>query len=113
MNCRRRGAFGAAALILAAGSASADPYFEGYEAPCRLTVTRVLADLGVPPQDIRFLEMQPITQNRATRPLVVGVQGWVGLHSCQGSLVIDMSRTCRVRDVYGKDGCEFDGAGRY
>ncbi len=105
---RGRGAFCAAALILAAADASADPYFEGYEGACRLTVTRVLADLGVPPQDIRFFELQPLTQNRRTRPLVVGMQGWIGLHSCQGSLVIDMSRTCRVRRVYGKDGCEFE-----
>ena len=110
---RGRGAIGAAALILAAGGASADPYFEGYGGQCRLTVTRVMADLGVPPQDIRFFELQPITQNRQTRPLVVGMRGWIGLHSCQGSLVVDMSRTCRVRNVYGKDGCEFEGAGRY
>ena len=103
---RGRGALCAAALILAAAGASADPYFDGNQGACRLTVTRVLADLGVPPQDIRYLELQPITQNRRTRPLVVGVRGWIGLHSCQGSLIIDMSRTCRVRNVYGKDGCD-------
>ena len=67
---------------------------------------QALADFGVGARDIRFIEIRPIEQRRRTRPLVVGVQGWIGLKACPGSLVVEMSRTCNVRNVFGKDGCE-------
>ena len=93
-------------LACASGRLSAGPYLDDFEGACRPTVDRALADLGIGAQDIRFLEIRPIVQQRRQRPLVVGVQGWIGLRACPGSLVVDMSRTCQIRNVYGKDGCE-------
>ena len=73
---------------------------------CRPVVKGVLVKLGIPESDVRYMDLQPRVRQSRQRSRVIGLDAWVGLKSCGGSIVIDMSTTCRVRQVYGKDGCE-------
>jgi hypothetical protein len=45
------------------------------------------------------------SRNKSNRILA-----WVGLHSCKGYVIIDMSKHCIVREVYGRGECNLGGA---
>lgn len=46
-------------------------------------------------------------------PQVLGVRAWVRLRSCSGHLVIDMTRSCFVRQSYTRGDCRVDGTTPY
>ena len=37
---------------------------------------------------------------------IIGVDAWIRLETCDGSVVINMDRFCRVRQIYSRDGCQ-------
>lgn len=46
-------------------------------------------------------------------PEVLGVRAWVRLKSCSGHLVIDMTRSCFVRQSYTRGDCRVAGTTPY
>ncbi|NIA69650.1 hypothetical protein HBA54_13695 [Pelagibius litoralis] len=46
-------------------------------------------------------------------PAVLGMRAWVRLNSCSGFLVIDMTRSCFVRQSYTRGDCSVEGVTRY
>ncbi len=77
---------------------------------CEATVAERLDRLNVESSDIRGISYVPEYGGGRDGGRVVGILAWVSLQSCQGSLVIDMSRRCRVRQVYGRGACDLGGA---
>ncbi len=77
---------------------------------CAATVAERLDRLNVESSDIRgiFYDVQRHVGRNNDR--VVGILAWVSLKSCRGDLVIDMSRLCTVRQVYGRGACDLGGA---
>jgi hypothetical protein len=59
---------------------------------------------------VRFVEKR----NPAEKgPEVLGVRAWVRLKSCDGYLVIDMTRSCFVRQSYTRGDCKVEGVTAY
>ena len=83
---------------------------EAAQTYCEATVSERLGRLNVDPSDIReiYYEAQRHIGRNVDR--VVGILAWVSLRSCRGNLVIDMSRHCTVRQVYGRGECDLGGA---
>ncbi len=77
---------------------------------CEATVAERLDRLNVEPSDIRGISYVPIRSGGRDHRRVVGILAWVSLQSCRGSVVIDMSRHCRIRQVYGRGACDLGGA---
>ncbi len=77
---------------------------------CEATVAERLNRLNVEPSDIRGISYVPKRRQSRDGGRVVGIVAWVSLRSCRGSLVIDMSRHCRIRQVYGRGECDLGGA---
>ncbi len=77
---------------------------------CEATVAERLDRLNVEPSDIRGISYVQERRGGRDGGRVVGFSAWVSLKSCRGSLVIDMSRHCRVRQVYGRGECDLGGA---
>ena len=77
---------------------------------CEATVAERLDSLNVEPSDIRGISYVPDRSRNSDDGRVVGIVAWVSLRSCRGSLVIDMSRHCRIRQVYGRGACDLGGA---
>ena len=77
---------------------------------CKAAVSERLDRLNVDPSDIRGIYYD-IQRNRGrSSDRVVNILAWVSLQSCKGSLVVDLSPRCRVRQVYGRGGCDLGGA---
>ena len=63
-----------------------------------------------PVTDLRYeLKLNP----RDDGPMVIGVRAWARLASCNGFLVIDMTRSCFVRQSYTRGNCAIEGVTRY
>ncbi len=77
---------------------------------CEATVSERLGRLNVDPSDIREIYYEAQRHIGRNVDLVVGILAWVSLRSCRGNLVIDMSRHCTVRQVYGRGECDLGGA---
>ena len=76
------------------------------------------ARVAVIPDGIEVPEVLPDAATRsATRArwnfkdddFVIGVNAWVYLKSCPGSVVVDMDTTCRVRQGYSRGDCRIKG----
>ncbi len=93
----------ALALTMGAPAEAAQKY-------CEATVAERLDRLNVEPSDIRGISYVQERGGGQDGGRVVGFLAWVSLKSCRGSLVIDMSRHCRVRQVYGRGECDLGGA---
>ncbi len=93
------------ALVLLGGTPA-----EAAQTYCEATVSEHLDRLNVDPADVRgiFYDVQRHTSRNNDR--VVGILAWVSLQSCKGYLVINMSRHCTVRQVYGRGACSLGGA---
>lgn len=98
--------FAAAAPALVPGPAAA--------LDCRRQAEEELARLGLGSAEtgsVRFVEMY---NPRESGPDVLGVRAWVRLRACDsGYLVIDMTRTCFVRQSYTRGGCRLDDVTAY
>ena len=93
-----------ALVLLSAMSAEAAQTY------CEATVSERLGRLNVDPSDIRKIFYIPIYRYMVEDEELIGYEAWVSLHSCRGNLVIDMSRQCTVRQVYGRGACDLGGA---
>ncbi len=93
-----------AAVLLSAMPAEATQHY------CEAVVAQRLDRLDVDAADIRKINYIPIYRYTREDEHLIGFEAWVGLHSCRGSLVVDMNRHCRVRQVYGRGECDLGGA---
>jgi hypothetical protein len=73
---------------------------------CKSTVAEKLADLNVGSSDVSNISYDPQREAGGDNDRIVRVLAWVSLRSCRGHLVIDMSRHCAVRQVYGRGECK-------
>ena len=80
---------------------------------CDTVVTERLDRLNIDSADVRSIYYARRIQTRGDDDRVVGIDAWVSFHSCKGSLVIDMDRHCRVRQVYTRHECEVPGIPNY
>ncbi len=76
---------------------------------CEAEVRERLDLLKLDPSDIREITYDAQYSGRDNRRLV-RLLAWVGLHSCKGYVIIDLSRQCTVRQVYGRGECDLGGA---
>ena len=104
---RGLGAFAIVMTALAMPAAAANT-----SGPCARSVDRVLSELSIPPQDIK--SVSTVAQREGTeRGRFTGYRAWVGLASCDGSLVIDLSSSCRVTQTYTRGQCSIPGIPGY
>jgi hypothetical protein len=93
------------ALLAAQGALALD---------CSVDAERELRRLGLADHDvdeIRYVEKLNPTERG---PDVLGVRAWVRPLACDsGYLVIDMTRSCFVRQSYTRGGCRLDGVTAY
>ena len=87
--------------------------FSYAESPCETVVTERLNQLDIDMADVRSIFYTKRIQRRNDDSRVVGIDAWVNFHSCKGSLIIDMTRGCRVRQVYTRYKCEVPGIPNY
>jgi hypothetical protein len=76
---------------------------------CEAEVGERLDLLKVAPSDIREITYDAQYSGRDNRRLV-RLLAWVGLHSCKGYVIVDLSKHCTVREVYGRGECNLGGA---
>ncbi len=76
---------------------------------CEAQVSERLDLLKVDPSDIRGITYDAQTTGEKNRR-IYRILAWVGLHSCKGSVIVDLSKRCTVREVYGRGECNLGGA---
>ncbi|HEY9550421.1 MAG TPA: hypothetical protein VIR45_13055 [Kiloniellaceae bacterium] len=81
---------------------------------CHAAAERELQELGLDAGEIaetRYFEKLNPTERG---PDVLGVRAWIRLQACDGGyLVIDMTRSCFVRQSYTRGECRLDGVTAY
>jgi hypothetical protein len=75
---------------------------------CEAEVKEHLDLLKLDPSDIREITYDAQYSGRDNRRLV-RLLAWVGLHSCKGYVIVDLTRHCTVREVYGRGECNLGG----
>ena len=92
--------------VLLAGCATYKAYND-----CDAAVDRRLDRLEISRGDVKKItfmtQIQTTGKNGDTKER--GVDAYVRLHSCRGSLVIDMDEMCNVRQVYTRGKCDIPG----
>jgi len=76
---------------------------------CEPRVSERLDRLDVAPSDIRSIFYDVQRQSGRNHDRVVRILAWVSLHSCKGYVIVDLSRYCTVREVYGRGECTLGG----
>lgn len=89
------------------------PGGEALALDCSASTDKELSRLALTGEEIanlRLVEKRNPTENG---PEVLGVRAWIRLKSCSGYLVIDMTRSCFVRQSYTRGDCRLDGVTAY
>ncbi len=77
---------------------------------CQGVVDENLRKLAIEANDVRRLQFSRTYEEDAEgNRHSFGTDVWVRLQSCQGALVIDLTRACRVRQVYTRGACRLPG----
>jgi hypothetical protein len=81
---------------------------------CSRKAQEELARLGLGEADITDIRYVQQYNPNETGPDVLGVRAWVRLKACaSGYLVIDMTRSCFVRQSYTRGECRLEGVTAY
>jgi hypothetical protein len=81
---------------------------------CSRKAQAELARLGLGEADIASIRYVQKYNPNENGPDVLGVRAWVRLKACaSGYLVIDMTRTCFVRQSYTRGECRLEGVTAY
>jgi hypothetical protein len=75
---------------------------------CEAEVRERLDHLKVSPADISGINYEK--QRTGSRNKSNRILAWVSLHSCKGYVIVDLSKHCTVREVYGRGECNLGGA---
>ena len=89
-------------FLLLVMSAEAAPTY------CEAEVRERLDRLNVGASDISGINYE--LQRTGSRNKSNRILAWVSLHSCKGYVIIDLSKHCIVREVYGRGECNLGGA---
>ena len=90
-------------LKLSIGQAHARP-------KCESSIADYLARLSIAEDDIAKVSVFSV---KPTTGKLLGYRAWVALKSCRGSLVVNLTPLCRVRDTYTRGECQFDNVARH
>ncbi len=77
---------------------------------CEPQVSERLDLLKVEPSDIHDIFYDAKRHSGRNDDQVNRILAWVSLHSCKGYVIIDLSKHCTVREVYGRGECNLGGA---
>jgi hypothetical protein len=75
---------------------------------CGAEVRAQLDRLNVSPSEISGINYEK--QRAGSRNKSNRILAWVSLHSCKGYVIVDLSKHCTVREVYGRGECNLGGA---
>lgn len=96
------------ALILAPAKASAQ-----MSQACAPQAEKALQDLPFSDDAVSTIRLEKMLNPAERGPEFLGVRAWVRLKSCSGFLIIDMTRSCFVRQSYTRGDCTIEGVTRY
>jgi hypothetical protein len=75
--------------------------------PCEAVVKERLARMNIDPGDVRSISIAArVRAQRRSGSSVSGFDAWVSLKSCRGSIVMSLSRECRIKRIYSKGDCK-------
>lgn len=80
---------------------------------CSADAQREMRRLSLAEADIAEVDYVQKINPAGKGPEVLGVRAWVRLKSCSGHLVIDMTRSCFVRQSYTRGDCRVAGTTAY
>jgi len=86
--------------------AAADPHRCGKQAVARM------AQLDVPESEIKKIVFSEVREDDRSNRLL-GYDAWVELKQCRGSVVINMSRDCEIKQTYTRGACKITGLKSY
>ena len=82
--------------VLSAEAAGAQKY-------CEAQVSERLDRLNIDASEISGIDYE--LQRTGSRNKSNRILAWVSLHSCKGYMIVDLSKHCIVREVYGRSEC--------
>ena len=100
-------------LFLAVFSAILWPALPARALDCRQNAADELRRLSLGGDAIASIRYEEKRNPAERGPEVLGVRAWVRLKACNGYLVIDLTRSCFVRQSYTRGACQIDGATAY
>lgn len=80
---------------------------------CAAEAGAVLQSLSLDNDAVASIRYERKLNPTENGPAVLGVRAWVRLNSCSGFLIIDMTRSCFVRQSYTRGDCVVEGITRY
>ncbi len=98
-----------AAAVLIRDWLSGDPASAQSRQRCLTVVQREIDRIGLPRSRIDRIQISRQRREIRDNQRTVGFDGWVRLNDCPGSLVVDMDKNCRVRQVYSRGMCDVPG----
>lgn len=76
---------------------------------CVPVVQDRLDALALTAADVTRISMVTRYENIFDSEVLVGFNAWVGLEACRGYVIVDVTTSCRVRQVYTRGDCRLDG----
>ena len=76
---------------------------------CESAVASRIAELGIDPADVAGVRTFPELTGGRTSTVARGVKAWVSLKTCEGSVVIVTTKSCRVKQTYTRGACTVPG----
>ncbi len=73
---------------------------------CLPTVEKEIRRIRLPQSRIDLIQLSKVERDSREQRRVDGFNAWIRLIDCPGSVIIDMDRNCRVRQVYVNGMCE-------
>ena len=105
--------FAAPLAVFLLSAVSAQPVAAQSATRCAKAAEAELQSLPLGPDAVTSIQYERKLNPRDQGPPVVGYRAWVRLKSCTGYLVIDMTRSCFVRQSYTRGNCAVEGVTRY
>ncbi len=98
------------ALLAATGLVACQPEQQavryGEIDPCLAEAHSQIPALGISSDRLKSVNTVAVTGGgRDIGPFIVGVEAWLTLDDCRGSVVIVMDNYCRLKDAYTRGNC--------
>ncbi|NIA69652.1 hypothetical protein HBA54_13705 [Pelagibius litoralis] len=79
---------------------------------CEAQINEALANMSIPQSDVKSIKVA--RQGKGAKSATnYSWDAWVRLNSCNGYVMVHMTRTCHVQQVYTTGDCKVDGMPRY
>ena len=103
----------APALLLMLATTPGSPALAQVDPQCADATEAELQRLPLGDDTVTSIQYERKLNPRDQGPEVIGMRAWVRLQSCTGYLVIDMTRSCFVRQSYTRGNCVIEGVTQY